>query len=510
MRLGVLFRPNDDSETNSSLQVPDCFQDLYLDQVVNASTKNMDEYDLKPLYYSPLLSVETVHYRQDVSRDLEDQDLLGSIRSFGESMHSVRRKLEQIKKIPYNQERERWYLDTAEIYCSAARKLNDGLSKASLKSEALLSFAEHLAGYVSSNKFKELEKEVSVMLEELSTVRYSVVIKGMNVKVSRYDSEEALTPIVESTFERFKQNEAKDYTVNYRFIPGLNHVEAQILELVARLYPEIFTNLEAFYEKHKSFLDSTVIAFDRDIHFYLSYMNYISKMKESGLEFCIPEICTTDKRVYAEQTFDLALANQLVSEDATVVRNDFSLDGAERILVVTGPNQGGKTTFARTFGQLHWLACLGLPVPGHSARLFLFDHVFTHFEREEEVTDLRGKLEDDLLRIRKILDNATNRSVIIMNEILTSTTIEDSLFLSRKILSKLIELDALGAWVTFLDELTTISEKTVSMVSEVDPENPAVRTFKITRKPADGLAYALSIADKYGLTYTSLRERVGR
>ncbi|MGO9118555.1 MAG: MutS-related protein [Desulfomonilaceae bacterium] len=504
----ILFERTDDAGNIGGIEPPLHFGDLNIDQIVDVITVRKQEYNLKPFFHIPLHDGDAVEYRQEIALDLENETLLENIRTFAQQMSTVRRYIALADKLYYKYHEEGWFLEAVETYCEAVACLAHDLNAASLKSRGLLSFREYMTTYVNSDYFKSLVAETKKVRGDLSSVTYSIIVKNGSVTVRKYESEIDYSVVVEKTFEKFKQATAKDYRVKLPIRSGMNQVEAQILDFVAKLYPEIFLNLDNYCVKHRNYLNETIAVFDREIQFYVAYLEYISKLKQAGLQFCYPQISCTDKEIYDYEGFDLALAHKLITEGSPVVCNDFYLKDKERIIVVSGPNQGGKTTFARTFGQLHYLASLGLPVPGKKARLFLFDRIFTHFEKEEDIENQRGKLQDDLIRIYDILAQATRDSIIIINEILTSTTLKDAVFLGKEILNRIIQLDSLCVCVTFIDELASLSEKTVSMVSTVVPENPALRTYKIVRRPADGLSYAISIAEKYRVTYEYLKERI--
>jgi DNA mismatch repair ATPase MutS len=353
-----------------------------------------------------------------------------------------------------------------------------------------------------------MSQEIDGLVLDFSELRYCVSIKDLTVKVRKYDGEVDYGRDIEETFNRFSQGSTKNYLAKYQDSAGTDHVQAQILDCVAKLYPECFNRLEAFCSAYARLVDESIDMFEREYRFYRYWLEYIEPLKDAGLPFCIPEISTDKKAIAVREVFDVVLAKKLVLSANPVVLNDFHLEDPERVLVVTGPNQGGKTTFARAFGQIHHLALIGLPVPGIEARLFLFDRLFTHFEREESLKSQRGKLHEDLIAVHASFEKATSRSILILNEIFTSTTVADSLFLSRRIMERVSLLDALCVCVTFLDELASMDGKFVSLVSAVDPQDHAVRTFKLERRPADGLAYARSLAEKRRLTYEQLRERI--
>jgi DNA mismatch repair protein MutS len=425
-------------------------------------------------------------------------------------MQRMREHLGLVKKLHYTRQQQRWFLESAAVYCDAVVSITEQLAVANLGSRGLVAFRDHLALYAESDAFSTLVAETHELSDELAGIRYAVHIKGSRVRVSRYDGQPDMSEEVEQTFAKFRQGAAKDYRVRFREHAEMNHVEAQILDLVARLHPDTFSRLDAYCAQHDGYLDEMIGRFDREVQFYLAYLEYTEALKSRGLAFSYPRVSARSKGLRVDQTFDLALTTKLVRDGASVVCNDFYLTDPERILVVSGPNNGGKTTFARMFGQLHYLASLGLPVPGREARLFLPDRIFTHFEREEDIQTLRGKFEDELFRIHEILQHATGDSMLIMNESFGSTTLRDALLVGTEVIEQIIDLDALCVFVTFVDELASLGESTVSMMSTVVAEDPAVRTFKVVRKPADGLAYAAAIAEKYGLGYESLSRRIAR
>jgi DNA mismatch repair protein MutS len=483
--------------------------DLHLDQIVSRITKGRDDGPaLEELYFRRTRDVETVHYRHQVFRDLDDPEVWEAVQRFCGSVREVLSHLSQARAMRVREQRQGWTLDAAAIYCAALRRLSSDLGEARLGSRGMADFRRYLLVYAASEELVRLETETAECKAALGDVRFLVNIDGGRVTVTRYEGEPDYSAEIQSVFERFRQGAVRSYLANYRVWPGMTRIGQQILGLVVRLFPQEFALLARFSERHGSFFDPGVHRFYTELQFYVAYRELVDSIGAHGLDFCYPEVSTESKEEHADGTFDLALAVKFTSEGNKVVTNDFRLDRGERIFVVSGPNQGGKTTFARTFGQLHHLGALGVPVPGRSAQLFLCDRIFTHFEREEDLSRLTGKLETDLLHVQGTLRAATSASVVVMNEVFSSTSLEDNRFLGAEALRKLVGLGCLAVYVTFVDELASLAPSVVSMISTIVPGDPTQRTFKVVRGPANGLAYALALAEKYRLTRPQLLERI--
>lgn len=506
--LSILY-PSDssysESESATSSDMPEYFHDLNLDQVTADIVGGFGFYELNEFYYHPLQDLSSINFRHQVFADLMNDNIFAVFNDFSVGIQRMRARIERSQKLHNLRQRHRWMLDAVEGYCTTVTELVQKSQGLNIRSSGLNKFVSFLNDYLRSEYFQTLSRNSHSLKEQISAIRYNLFISANRIVVTPHRGETDYGAEVEETFERFRHGTVNEYTVNFPNWPDMNPVEEKILEIVVNMQPLLFDEIQSFVASNINYADPTVVSVERELQFYISYLGYISKLDRAAVRFSFPELLKDTKCVEVRGLFDIALAQKVVGDGKSVVPNDLVLEPPKQLAVITGPNSGGKTTFARAFGQLSYLSKLGCPVPAKKATLPLFDQIFTHFEREENLDDLRGKLEDELVRIHKILDQATGHSLIIMNESFGDTTLEDSKLLGHAVLSQIIDLGAICICVTFVDELASIGDATLSLMSTVEPNDPTKRTYSIVVQDANGLAYALAIAEKYGLTYRRLK-----
>lgn len=487
----------------------DVLHDLALDQIV--STFSPD--DAAAAWSVPLPTVEAVRDRQAVFRALERSDTHAAVATFLSNWVPVHEAQAEAGRSRHPVQRNLWHLKAILGYSSAVDQFADELSAAIAphagESGLLDSFAAYLDQLHRAPAFIGRRDDGTAVQAAIDAIRYNALLQGGKISVAAYDEEPDLERAVLDTFDRFRQGAVQDYRVSFHDSTDLDHVQALVLDQVVLLFPEIFQRLAAFVAAHADFEDEPLIRFTREVPFLLGYLDLLRPLRDAGLPVSYPRVSAQSHRVSALGTWDLVLAGSLVENGHDVVTNDLTLSGEERILVVSGPNQGGKTTTARIFGQLHHLAAMGCPVPGRSVQVPLTDQVLTLFEREEQLDSLEGRLGTEIERMYEILRQATTRSAIVLNEVFSSTTLQDARVLTRDVLERVSDLDAVAICVTFIDELSRLNEKTVSMTSSVDPDDPAIRTYRVERRVADGRAYVEALAAKHGLTGARIAERMG-
>jgi DNA mismatch repair protein MutS len=537
MEFHSILQIGDASEMSASVREPECFTDLNLDQIVSAILKDYAEYGLLGHFRQMPESLETVLYRQEVMRELETPFVRDSITAFSQDMRKVREYAGYGRTLHNPDQRRKWLLDAGMRYCEAVSGLDaaltsgelavkgltakepsteesasqdpssSGLLPSDLSSRGMLLFAAWLHSYRNSTDFMEYHMQTEALQKEAERIRYRLEMGRDRIVVGADDADTDYSEEINTTFAPLME---VPFNERIHFFADLemSMLENRILALVKEKHQDTFLKLEQWCEKYKDYPDPVLLRFDREIQYYLSCHSFLAPLRKHGYSFSYPEL-SSERRLEIVEGYDLALAVKCMESGAEVIPNDCLLSGDERLMVLTGPNQGGKTTYARALGQVLFLASLGCPVPARKARVFLCDSIFTHFSVEEDIGAQSGRLQEELLRVRAILDKATEQSLVILNELFSTTTTRDAHAMGKRILDHFAALDCFCLYVTHIHELAVSSPKAVSLVAAVREGNTDVRTYRIMRRPADGQAYAHAIAAKYHLDYRGVKERVG-
>ena len=491
----------------SAAPVPGYFPDLQLDQLVDAVVADRDEHNLKPAFSARLEDPAAIERRQAVFADLQDERLRAAVRMFCDGLARYERQLEAAARIRHPRQAQRWRLNAAASYVDVIDAVTTALDGAPVSSAGLRDWLQWLGRYRADPGFAEMAAGARALVAELRGLRYTLAISGDAIVASPFADQEDMNAATLATFERFDTGEVAPHEFELRAGAEMNELHAAVLDLVVKLFPEVFDRVARFVDQHAGPRHPVIDVVERELQFASAWLDFIAPLRQAGLPFCVPEIRPSG-RLEVAGTFDVSLARSIVADGRLPVANDVTLRGDESVLVVTGPNQGGKTTFARTLGQLYHLAALGLPVPGRFVALHAPDAILTHFDRGDRAGDLQSRLEDEVTRMAKMLPTVTDRSVVILNEMFSSTTFVDARTMSIDVLRAVLDAGAVGVCVTFIDELSTLDPRVVSLVTGIDEHDPTKRTFTVTRGRADGEAHALALATKYGLTHDQLRARI--
>lgn len=487
------------------MKPPQAFIDLGLDQIMERIGRNCKE--MWP-FYTPVQDKATIAYRQAIMKDLEDITIRRRFARLAQQLRLLQNQLSAhgMEHLPYV--RSRSLLSAASQYVSQLQEFSANFPYGNIRSIGLKSLLLYLRQCLSDPKTVRMRMDTFELEWELQKVHYTILLRDRRIEVQEMNGEVSLDAMVEQLFRRFQQGIRGGGTCQAPAGESDIRNENAILALLAGKYPELFRKFLEFGEKYKGFIDEKLFQFASDIQFYISYLDDTDCIERLGGTFCYPEIVDGWDSCYAENCFDLALAENFVDQQILPVKNKFDLHGQERILVITGPNQGGKTTYARMIGQLFYLASLGVRIPGSAAAIRLSDHIYTHFGKMGN--NGPDNLRSELLRLKEILDYATNRSLILVNEIFASVSHSDGLYLGEHLMKQFTELDCMAVCVTFLTELAAYGPQTVSIMSQLMPGKSMKRSYQFFRCAPDGQAYALSLAEKKGLIYEQIIERMRR
>jgi hypothetical protein len=187
-----------------------------------------------------------------------------------------------------------------------------------------------------------------------------------------------------------------------------------------------------------------------EVGFYVACLNLADGLTTVGGTWAIPDVLPVDEVVLrADGLYDVCLALTLKQP---VVANDVEA-GGKSLVMVTGANQGGKSTFLRSVGLAQFMAQCGMFVAADAYRANACSGVFTHYKREEDETMESGKLDEELARMSHIADQIHGGCLLLRNESFAATNEREGSQIARQVIDAMLAEKIKVVFVTHLFDL---------------------------------------------------------
>jgi len=528
--------------------------DLGLDEVIAAFTPDREhQKEVRDLFSRLPRDPQVITYRQAVLDDLlanptladRFASLLPVIDSLFASSGRSNREMTWLHQVIWRAGELQNMIDCFEAMGESLRSV-----EGRIHSEGLRDLQEEIRQAQNDPKYQSLVKELPELLSKLRGC-VSITI-GVNLDASLRPIQATLLSVHEKPFtdqsllnrlfglQKDSEGIAPLHSVPRRRVEGhyAFPISSELGWAVEPMMVPLFADLAKVLEKttlpiadqlsrYAGLHGKLLMDLRHGLIFYLGAIRFIRRFQKLELSMCRPQIAPTEeRRCEVKDSYNVHLVlKHLELEDGTgpaIVENDILLGPDGHILILTGPNQGGKTTYMQGAGIVHILAQVGCYVPGKGALISPLDHLFTHFPLEEKPDSDAGRFGEETMRLRKIFEQVTRYSLVLLNESLSSTSFSESLYLAQDLVRILRRIGTRAIYSTHMHELANrvdelndsvpgdskIISVVSSPVSTVVSANSAEvnQTYKLEMRPPLGQSYAREIAARYGISYQQLED----
>lgn len=485
----------------------------YIDFNIDRIMRDINAYwkeDVSALYKYFPIDEKGQEYRKDIYTDVCKEGMFDALMSFREKMKLRKKALEDQKLTRSGLQKMVMTLSEIKNYVLAVDELKGYLAKVDIESEGMKTLSELLNEYVAEDRFVQLKTKALSLRDSLDAIPIKLTYQNRFLNVSFEEVEGKYDAFLKefATSEKDNQKTVDFFKRKNPFGDSVEVtiIEDEILNIICDKYPQIFSDLSQFVKDNVGYAEDVILQLSDEIAFYLSFYMFEQVMKDKGLYFSQSKKSDSNRMV-AEDLYDLALACQLIRNGEMPVANDTRMEEGENFFVLSGPNQGGKTTFARSLGQLVFFSKLGLPVPARRAEIPFYSRILTHFSVEESVETGKGKLAEELTRLAPMMADTTQKNdFVVINELFTTAANYDACIMGKRVLDHFINQNCHGIYVTHLQDLSKEDKGIVSLRAMMNEEHR--QNFKIVRSTDPALESSILLVEKHKLHYEQVVDRL--